>query len=108
MAPPYQTITSDYPRPNVGYASITLTLSGGLTDYDVKANTALFDRINYGREFVLRNIGDVSIKFNDPLNDSIDLYTHEGINMSGVPVSNIYITTYSGNVLVRVWMVGWN
>jgi hypothetical protein len=56
---------------------------------------------------VLRNVGDVGVRFNDPENDQIDLYSHEGINMEGIPIGNIFLTT-SGGAIVRVWMTGWN
>ena len=103
----YNSITTDYPRPKIAYAAKTITISETTEDYDVRANTTLFSKINYARELVLRNVGNVSIKFNETDNDSIDLYNQEGINMVGIPISNIYITT-EGSAVVRVWITGWN
>jgi hypothetical protein len=107
VADKYNTITSDYPRSWVSYAAKTITLSGGCVDWGVKENTDFFDKINYGRESVLRNIGSISVKLNDIENDAIDLFSQEGINTTGIPISNVYLTTASG-ALVRLWMAGFN
>lgn len=105
---PWNTITSDFPRAGIVYAAITLHVSGAVSDYDVKENTYLFDKLTYGREIVIRSTGAISVKFNAVTNDPVDLFANEGINTSGLPVSNIFITSTGGESVVRVWMVGWN
>ena len=103
----YHQLTSDLPRSRVGYAAITITLTDEVSNYDVREQTVLFEKINYFRELVLRNVGDVGVRFNEISNDQVDLYSHEGINMEGMPIGNIFLTT-SGGAIVRIWALGWN
>jgi hypothetical protein len=104
----YNTITSDFPRSNVTYGAVTIQITGPVTEYDVKANTNLFRRINWAREFVLRNSGAISVKLNSLDNDAIDLFANEGINTNGVSIGNVYITSIDDEAIVRIIITGYN
>jgi hypothetical protein len=69
---------------------------------------SLFKGITHGREVVLRNTAPILLRLNDPQNDPIELYSYEGINTAGIPVSDLFITTMSGGSDIRVWLLGWN
>ena len=103
----YNTTTSDYPRSHVAYDAISLTTSGTIIDYSLKENTTLFDRITVIREMTLRNTLPVYVKLNVVTNAAIELLEGEGINSSGLPIEDIFITAVSGT-LVRIFGVGWN
>lgn len=103
----YNTITSDHSRSYVRYAAVTIDFSSSETNFSVKNNTDLFNNIKWARELVLRTSKAVGVKFNKTTEDEIDLYAGEGINMSGIPIEDIFLTTNT-NPVVRIWIVGWN
>jgi hypothetical protein len=104
----YNKVTSDPPRPHVSYSSVSVTVSGNAVDFSIKDNTSLFDRLTYGREVVVRNTYPVLLKLNEQSNDPIELYSYEGISTSGIPISDILITTTASGSRIRVWILGWN
>ena len=108
MSIPTNASIQDIRRSNIKYAAVTINITGIVTDLSLKDNTQLFNSVEYGRELVLRNSESILIRFNSNSDDTIELLSNEGINMSGVPVSDIYITTTSAGAKIRVWMVGWN
>lgn len=98
----------DCRRSNIQYAAVTVDISGVVTDLSLRDTTALFDKVEVARELVLRNTEAVAVKLNSVDNDSIDLFKNEGINMSGIPVADVYVTTSSKGAKVRIWITGWN
>jgi hypothetical protein len=107
MPDKYNTITSDKPRSHVAYSAVTITTASGLVNYDVQAETSLFDRITQAREFVLRTTKPTNVKLNEITNDEITLFSNEGLNMAGIPISNVYLDC-DPNAVIRIWIVGWN
>jgi hypothetical protein len=107
MAGNYNTISHDFPRSSANYAAVTLHVSGDISDYSLKENSFLFNKVRWARELVIRNSAPVTVKFNSVDNDPIDLFTNEGINMSGMPVGDIIIGAGDG-AIIRIWIVGWN
>jgi hypothetical protein len=97
----------DYRRSNVTYASVSLTTSGNVIDFDIKSNTTLFSKVKVAREIVIRNTHPTYVKFNDTGNDAIEVFAREGVASSGMPIENIYITTVAG-CRIRVFMIGYN
>ena len=98
----------DYRRSHVQYASVLLDISGTTSDVDVKSVSSLFDNVHVARELVLRTTQAIDIKFNDTANDIITLYKNEGIDMTEIPVENVYISTGNKGAMVRIWITGWN
>lgn len=107
MPDKYNTITSDFARSWVNYESVTITTSSGLINYNVKAETTLFTKITYAREFVLRTTKPANVRLNEVTNDTITLFSNEGLNMAGIPISNVYLDS-DPNAVIRIWIVGWN
>jgi len=103
MAGEYQ----DYRRSTRQYAAISITTSGNVSDFDVKAETALFDNIRVAQMVVIRNTHPMWLRFNSINSDQVEIFANEGINMANIPVSNIYITTVGGCV-IRMLTIGWN
>jgi hypothetical protein len=103
----YNKITSDYARAHVRYASVSITLAEDVIDWSLRENTTLFDRMNVGREIVLRNTAPVFVRLNSAFNDVIELFEYEGLNIVGYPVEDIFISGASGAV-IRVLLLGWN
>jgi hypothetical protein len=103
----YNKATSDPARAWQNYASITMTASGNLADYDVQANTTLFSKVKQARELMIRNSAEVQIKLNDLQEDPIDIEPYEGLLVSGLPINNLYVTTASG-CKFRALLIGWN
>jgi hypothetical protein len=100
-------IMQDYRRSNVTYASISLTASGNLIDYNLAENTTLFNKVKVARELVVRNTHPMFIKLNSETNDPIEVFAREGVATSGIPIENLFITTVAGCV-IRVFSVGYN
>lgn len=98
----------NYRRSIIRYASVTFDISGIVEDLDVKANSTLFDNVEVARELCLRTTQAVDIKFNDSANDKISLFKNEGIDMTDIPITNIYITTTSKGGVIRMWVTGYN
>lgn len=98
----------NYRRSIIRYASVTFDISGIVEDLDVKANSTLFDNVEVARELCLRTTQPIDIRFNDPANNQIVLFKGEGIDMTDIPISNLYITTSSEGGFVRIWIIGFN
>jgi hypothetical protein len=98
----------DFRRSSITYDAITLEVSAHVTDLNIKDNTELFNKIEVARELVFRNTDPVAVRLNSISNAAIDLLEGEGINMSGVPISNIYLSTGDRSSLIRIWILGWN
>jgi hypothetical protein len=103
----YNKITSDLSRAHVRYASVSITLAEDVIDWSLRENTTLFDRMNVGREIVLRNTSPVFVRLNSTTNDVIELFEYEGLNMVGYPVEDIFISGATGSI-IRVILIGWN
>jgi hypothetical protein len=99
--------TQDYRRSNITYASVSVTASGNLIDYNIAENTSLFNKVQVARELIVRNTAPMFIKLNSDQNDPIEVFAREGVATSGIPISNLYITTVAGCV-IRVFLVGYN
>jgi hypothetical protein len=107
MGSDYNKISSDLTRSLIGYASVSLTLAQDVIDWSLKEHTTLFEKMNVGRELVLRNTAPIFIKLNSSTNDTIELFEYEGLNTVGYPVEDIFISGAAGSV-IRILMLGWN
>lgn len=103
-----ETAIQDYRRSHISYASVVFDISGAVTDFDVKANSDLFTRINVARELTLRTTKNLDVKFNSIDGDAISLLKSEGIDMTEIPITNIYLTTTTQGAWVRIWIIGYN
>jgi hypothetical protein len=107
MGNEYNKISSDLTRALIRYASVNITLAEDVIDWSLKEHTTLFEKMNVGREVVLRNTAPIFVKLNSSTNDVIELFEHEGLNVVGYPVEDIFISGAAGSI-VRILMLGWN
>lgn len=98
----------DYRRSHVQYAAVLVNITGTTVDVDLKEVSSLFDNVHVARELVLRTTEAIGVKFNANDNDTITLYKNEGIDMTEIPVENVFISTTNKGSQVRIWITGWN
>ena len=103
----YNKATSDPARAWQNYGAITITASGGLTGYDMAANTTLFSKVKTARELMIRNTQEMSVRFNGMQEDEVFIDPYEGLLISGLPISNIYVTATPG-CRFKILLIGWN
>lgn len=95
-------------RSHVAYDAVVFDISGVVTDFDVAANSDLFANINVARELTLRTTQSIDVKFNSSSNKAIPLLKNEGIDMTEIPVTNVFISTTNKGSWVRIWITGYN
>ena len=106
MTAPYNMISSDPSRSYSRYASISIDLSN-VVDYDIKANTALFNRIKVARVCMIRTTAPIYVKFNSTDDDPIEFFSEDGFNFGLLPIENIFITAAS-SAHIRIVTIGYN
>ena len=93
-------------QPLNAYASTTFTVSGSVTDYDVKDNTTVFDSMSIANKFTVSASGaNISLKLNSTDNDALPADT--SFMMDSFHLDNLYITTPAGAADVTVTIYGW-
>lgn len=93
-------------QPYNAYGSATFTVSGSITDYDVKDNTTIFDGFATAGQFTVTASGaNVSLKLNSTDNDALP--TGNSFTMDNFHVENLYVTTPGGDANVTVTIYGW-
>jgi len=97
----------DYRRSSIKYSSVSITLAEDVIDWSLREHTTLFDKTTIGREIVLRNTAPIFVKLNSVINDTIELFEYEGLNMVGYPVEDIYISGATG-AIIRILLLGYN
>lgn len=106
MATPYNMVSSDPSRAYSRYGSISIDLQN-VVDYDIKANTALFDKVNVGRVCMIRTTAPIFVKLNSTDDDPIEFFSQDGFNFGLLPIENLFITAASATHL-RIIIIGYN
>jgi hypothetical protein len=89
------------------YASAELTLSSGVTNYNVSEETELFNNIKTGNEALIRIYNDsATVRFNGETEDAITIPAGGNFVIQNFRVSNIFITT-SGAISAKIFMMGY-
>jgi hypothetical protein len=102
----YNSITSDPSRAYSRYASVSFDLANTV-DYDVKANTTLFDRTTVARVCMIRSTMPIYVKLNSTDDDPIEFFSNDGFNFGLLPVENIFITA-AEEAHIRIVTIGYN
>lgn len=93
--------------PYQAYAAATITVSGGVTDFNVNQNSSLFSKVSVPTEILIRNgASPLIIKFNAPAHDSVALPANSVLNFSGLIISNIYVTNTEATTTMEVFTLG--
>ena len=94
--------------PYQGYGAASVTVSGGVSNYNVKQNSNLFVKVSVPTEIRLHNGSTpLLIKFNAPTHDSMPLAANQEFIMTGLIVSNVYVSnTASGVATLDLFTLG--
>lgn len=106
MATPYNMISSDPSRAYSRYGSISIDLNN-VVDYNIRENTALFDKVKVARVCMIRTTAPIYVKFNSTDDDPIEFFSQDGFNFGLLPIENIFITAASTSH-IRVVIIGYN
>jgi len=93
-------------QPLNAYASASFTVSGSVTDYDVKDNTTIFNSMAIANKFTVTASGaNISLKLNSTSNDALPADT--SFMMDNFHIENFYVTAPGGDADVTVTIYGW-
>lgn len=94
--------------PYLKYDYAELTVSGGVTDYDVKEDAGLFVELVQGRYLEISSTGaDVYLKMNGSGNKAIPVGDGDSWSVSDFAFDNLYLTNDTGSsATVTVYMMG--
>lgn len=96
-----------YPKPYPKYGSVEFTMSSGIVDYDLAANTDLFDNLTVAIDTLIRvPEGSVGVKLNEATNPEITIDSTQSISLNNFSVENIFITA-SGSFTIRILTGGY-
>lgn len=85
------------------YESKTFTISGAQSNYDVKTNQSMFSTVTTATTVQVYVDIAATVKLNAAGNDGIQMVAGEDFVVSGLDVTNLFITT-TADTVVRVTM----
>jgi len=104
----YSTRTSDYPKPFENYNFVEFTVASGVVDYDVNAETDLFNKIKTSNDtFIWVYDNNIEAKLSSITNAAILMDADTYMNFPTINITNVYITASGGDARVRMMICGW-
>lgn len=87
------------------YARETVTISGSITDQDLRETSTLFDKVSSAGYVSIDSGANVDFKLNDTDNDTLE--AHTAASLSGFYIENIYVTNAGSETSAEIILYGW-
>jgi hypothetical protein len=90
------------------YGSVEVTVSGGVTNFSMASETALFHKVSTANDILIRVYGATAkIRFNSAANDIITVEAGGQLAFGNLEIQDVFITTQSGAAEVKITTCGW-
>jgi hypothetical protein len=92
-------------QPYNAYARETVTISGSITDQDLRETSTLFDKLSSAGYVSISGAASLEFKLNDDGNDTLEANTTA--ELSGFYIENIYVTNAGSETSAEIILYGW-
>lgn len=78
------------------YESKEFALAAASTNYNVRTGQSAFVKFKHAQHITIRTDNDLTVKFNSTSDDGITLSADDRLQVDGILVTNIYLTSSPG------------